>query len=176
MKPKLLYLFGIIFIISGVAGIVNSTSPFVLSELLAMLFTIILGAFMLNRARKTPQTPKKPKKQTYSFDCDVKGHFLHDRQRVLAKLYNDNYDREIDRNDETLVTDYIIFADEPDNEHDPDAIAILTKSKDQIGYIPRDQTATFRQTIDRDLPYTTYLTIYKRPDEYFAEIQVQQKR
>lgn len=117
---------------------------------------------------------ENPKKEWHTFECEVKGHFVHERQRTLFKIFKDNYDKEIEH-DETLVSNCIKFVDEPENEYDPNAIAIYVNGYGQIGYVPKNQTKELKETIHLEDDFKSYLTIYKSDKEYFAELQIQQK-
>ena len=123
---------------------------------------------------KAPR-PKKHKKKWHTFTCEVKGHFLHERQRVLFKVFKDNYDKEIDDVDETSTSNCIEFIEEPNNKHDANAIAIHVRGYGQIGYVPRVQTKELRETIHLEDDFKSYLNIYKSDKEYFADLLVEQK-
>lgn len=117
---------------------------------------------------------ENPKKEWHDFRCEVKGHFLPDRQRVLSRAFRDSYDPEIE-NDETQLSDCLEFIPEPDNEYDPNAIGVHIRSLGQIGYIPKDQTGELKGIIHLDQDFTSYLTIYREGSKYFADLQVLQK-
>lgn len=124
--------------------------------------------------RKEKAEKEKHKKKWHSFECEVKGHFVHERQRVLFKIFKDNYNKEIEH-DETQAYNCLEFVDEPENEYDPNAIAIYARGYGQIGYVPKNQTKELKETIHLDQDYKSYLTIYKSDKEYFAELQLLQK-
>lgn len=116
-----------------------------------------------------------PKKEWHDFRCEVKGHFLPVRQRVLSRAFRDSYDPEYDDHDETLLSDCLEFISEPDNEYDSNAIGIHIRTMGQIGYIPKDQTGELKETIHLDQDFKSYLTIYREGSKYFADLQVLQK-
>lgn len=117
---------------------------------------------------------ENPKKEWHDFRCEVKGHFLPVRQRILSRAFRDNYEPEIEH-DETQLSDCLEFILEPDNEYDPNAIRVHIRSLGQIGYIPKDQTGELKETIHLDQDFKSYLTIYREDGEYFADLQVLQK-
>lgn len=123
-----------------------------------------------HREEKKKQKPKKL--NNYRFSSELRGHFLHERQRKLSKLYRMNNPED----NEAIVTTGIYFQYEPDNKHDPNAIAVYHEDYGQLGYIARELTGEFREKIDINLPYKTNLSIYKDPSEYWADFSVNQKR
>lgn len=123
-----------------------------------------------HREEKKKQKPKKLK--NYRFSSELRGHFLHERQRKLSKLYRMNSPED----NEAIVSTGLYFQYEPDNKHDPNAIAIFHEEYGQLGYVARELTSEFREKIDINLPYETRLTIYKDPSEYWADFSVHQKR
>lgn len=117
---------------------------------------------------------ENPKKELHTFECEVKGHFVHERQRILFKIFKDECIKEID-DSEAQASNCIKFVDEPDNKYDPNAIAIYVNGYGQIGYVPKNQTKELKETIHLEDDFKSYLTIYKSDKEYFAELQIQQK-
>lgn len=115
-----------------------------------------------------------PREKWNDFQCDVKGHFLEDRQKILSRVFKTNHDPDSSYNDITL-SNCLEFIPEPGNRHDHNAIGIHIRGMGQIGYIPKDQTGRFRETICLDQDFISYLTIYKDGKEYFADLQVRQK-
>lgn len=128
----------------------------------------------LEEYREEKAKNKKHKKEWHIFKCEVKGHFLHERQRVLSRAYRDSYDPEIEH-DETSLYDIVELIPEPENEYDENAIKVELRSYGQIGYIPKDQVQELKETINLDEKFKSYLTIYKDAKEYFADLEVHQK-
>lgn len=123
-----------------------------------------------------PLKEKKPKKKKHFFDCEVKGHFVHERQRALSRAFRDHYDKDNEpREDETTIFDALELVAESDNEYDPNAIAIVMRAYGLVGYVPKEKTEELRANINLDEPYRTAITIYRDPKEYFADITVSQK-
>ena len=135
----------------------------------------IFGKFVENfRDSLEEYREANPKKEWHDFRCEVKGHFIPVRQRVLSRAFRDSYKPEIEH-DETQLSNCLEFILEPDNEYDHNAIGIHIRSLGQIGYIPKDQTEEFKETIHLEQDYRSYLTIYKEGNKYFADLQVLQK-
>lgn len=163
---KLKLIFGFLFVIS-VAGVTKE-------NFWAVPFALALGIYLIYSGFKTPKSPKKGKKKWHRFSCEVKGHFLPERQRILFRIYKDFYNKDFSKF-EIYARDRIEFVEEPDNEYDPNAIAIYAKGYGQIGYVPRNQTQELREAIHLDKDFRSYLTVYNMEKEYFADILVEQK-
>lgn len=168
---------GTLFFIALVAFILNHH----IIAVLIVIFTVlgVIGALQEEKTEqsleahdeeKKKQTPKKLKK--YRFSSELRGHFLHERQRKLSKLYRMNNPED----NEAIVSTGLYFRYEPDNKYDPNAIAVFHEDYGQLGYVAKELTSEFREKIDVDLPYKTYLSIYKDPSEYWADFSVNQKR
>lgn len=155
-------------------GFVISVVEFAKENIIAALITLVLGIYLIYSGFKTPKSPKKGKKKWHRFNCEVKGHFLPERQRILFRIYKDCYDKDFSKFEVTAYN-CVEFVEEPDNEYDPNAIAIYAKGYGQIGYAPRNQTQELRETIHLDKDFRSYLTVYNMEKEYFADILVEQK-
>lgn len=53
----------------------------------------------------------------------------------------------------------LVLRPEPDNEHDPDAILVLTKDGIKLGYVPRKFTAAVHGLNAKSINYTPVLTV-----------------
>ena len=74
--------------------------------------------------------PKPFEQEIYLFDSYVAGTTHIEK---IEEIY------------ETLEKgEKLIFYREPDNEHDPQAIAIETSRKEKIGYVPRQDNVIFQ--------------------------------
>lgn len=168
---------GIMLLAALVAFILNHH---VISVVLVIL--AVLGVVGTLEERKTEQptehrdekmkTQIPKKRKNYRFSSELRGHFLHERQRKLSKLYRMNNPED----NEAIVSTGLYFQYEPDNKHDPNAIAVFHEDYGQLGYVAKELTSEFREKIDVNLPYKTYLSIYKDPSEYWADFSVNQKR
>lgn len=171
--------------VSAGAILVAALVAFILNHhiitVLLVIFMVfgVVGALQERKAEQTSEDhleekkKQKPKKlKNYRFSSELRGHFLHERQRKLSKLYRMNNPED----NEAIVSTGLYFQYEPDNKHDPNAIAIFHEEYGQLGYVARELTSEFREKIDINLPYKTYLSIYKDPSEYWADFSVNQKR
>ncbi|WP_455257691.1 hypothetical protein [Peptoniphilus asaccharolyticus] len=114
---KFIKILGIFFMVGSIGG-------FLSGEISQALIALLVGITMFFVSKKYKS--KSVKKEIHIFRCEVKGHFLHERQRTLSKLFRENYNKEIEE-DETQISNYLKFIEEPSNEYDPNAIAIFTK-------------------------------------------------
>lgn len=162
---KIVQILGGLFVFSSIGGFIDGQF---IQGLIVLAMGI--GLLYLSKNMKT-----KNKKQLYTFNCEVKGHFLHERQRILSRAFRDNYQKDIE-DDETLLFNKVELVPEPTNKYDQNAIRIDLIGYSDIGYIPREKTEELRKVINLEEEYKTYLTIYKDVKEYFADLQVQQKR
>lgn len=158
---------------------------FMLNHHIIAILLVIFGIFgvvgsLQERKTEQPAEPDREEKKNqklkklknYRFSSELRGHFLHERQRILSKLYRMNSPED----NEAIVSTGLYFQYEPDNKHDPNAIAIFHEEYGQLGYVARELTSEFREKIDINLPYETRLTIHKDPSEYWADFSVNQKR
>lgn len=53
--------------------------------------------------------------------------------------------------------DAVVLAREPQNRHSRNAVAVLTKSGDQIGYVPEEDAADVAPLMDAGLPYRAWV-------------------
>jgi hypothetical protein len=54
---------------------------------------------------------------------------------------------------------------EADNEHDPDAIAVVTPDGRRLGYLPRRRNEVIARLLDAGKPLTATIREWSRPDD-----------
>lgn len=108
------------------------------------------------------------------FKCNVRGHFISDRQAVLMDIFIDESlgDKKIKEEGFTFIEGFpylyrkefknlAYLKPEPDNQADPNAIAIYLKDGSHIGYVPKEDTGVVREALDFNKNYETKLILYK---------------
>lgn len=111
----------LLLIVTPVAGIVG----------------ILFGALIIFYGSKmyTKLPPEKPKKK---YALSVAGMFAQDAAR-------DIFDE--DKDGENVFYDFCTLTPEPENEHDPNAVAVYVY-RQKVGYIRRDQCDLAKMIID----------------------------
>jgi len=64
-----------------------------------------------------------------------------------------------------LEYDTIEFISEPDNEYDPDAIAIHHNEMGKIGYVPSDRNESLKKFLDKGTEFVIELNLYGGPSK-----------
>ena len=101
------------------------------------------------------------------FHTKIAGVTFVDRQRTVSRL---NRCGELDTGTE------LVLRREPNNQFDHNAIAVFTKSGEQLGYIPRDTAKSMALNMDRGQDYKAYVTALTGGDagsNYGVNIQIQ---
>lgn len=145
-----------------------------MDRLIPVLFILLIfyALSKRNRASKTvTATSYKPPKKKVKIAFDVKGTFLEERQKVLARMFT-HYKQDRDK-DYVVGQNGIELIAEPTNEYNPNAIQVISSSFGTMGYVPRAQT----HEIDLSEPFTTLWSIEKADNgEYFAHVTLKQKQ
>lgn len=113
------------------------------------------------------------------FKCNVRGHFIEDRQAVLRDIFTDKSlgSKKIKEEGFTFVEGFpylykkefenlVYLKPEPTNQADPNAIAIYLKDGSHIGYVPKEDTGAIREAIDLNNKYETKLILYQGVKRY----------
>lgn len=109
-------------IIAG-AVLVVASLVLLLASKLGFVFLVIGIALIVYGARKTKQEPK-----TEHMHITVAGTYFY-KDQIFELKDGDDY----------VISD-VCLRPEPDNEHDPNAIAVYITST-KVGYIPREKAA-----------------------------------
>lgn len=56
----------------------------------------------------------------------------------------------------------IILIREPDNPHDPDAVALFTENGKDVGYLPREIAAEIASRLDKGSPVTAQVIVIEK--------------
>lgn len=113
------------------------------------------------------------------FKCTVRGHFIDNRQAVLMDIFIDNSlgNKKIKEEGFTFVEgfpylyrkefkNFAYLKPEPNNQADPNAIAIYLKDGSHIGYVPKEDTKAIRKATDCNKKYETKLILYQGVKRY----------
>ena len=108
------------------------------------------------------------------FKCNVRGHFIDNRQAVLRDIFIDDSlgDKKVKEEGFTFIEGFpylykkefknlAYLKPEPNNQADPNAIAIYLKDSSHIGYVTKEDTGAIRKAMDCNKKYETKLILYQ---------------
>ena len=93
------------------------------------------------------------------FDFAVVGVTFENRQEYLQELYSDM----VSNNIKSFTVDLI---PEPENPYDPNAIAVVLKNGNNIGYVSKDFNEEIKEILDK-ITYSEIIQIYMNKKRIF---------